>query len=960
MTPERWQVVKALYQAALARAAGEREAYLAKACGADDSLRREVESLLSEPASAALLNEPAMAVAARLVADGDAPDLTGHRLGVYELQARIGVGGMGVVYRALDTNLHRPVAIKFLSDALADSVARRRFQREAQTASSLNHPHIVTVHDAGEFEGRQYLVTEFLDGGTLKDWNHTTRRGWRPIVELLIGVADGLAAAHQAGILHRDIKPENILLTRSGYAKLADFGLAKLYEHPGSSGTRTHTTLATRADVIVGTVPYMSPEQASGHLLDARSDIFSFGVVLYEALAGKRPFSGASIPDILHAIVHQPAAPLPSAVPLPLRMVVEKALEKDPADRFQSMRDMVVDLRRVVRQDAAGPPMLAHGSRPRRLRWLPLAAALVGALGVAGALVVSWMTQPRDVPRREYTALTNFADSATWPVLSPDGRMLAFIRGDSAVGDPGQIFVKLLPDGEPVQLTADNLPKWHPRFSPDGARIAYTTPDETDALLDSWVVSVLGGQPRRLLTNASRLTWIHDASLSTTRTPMVLFSEFVGQGYRMSIETSTESRTAKRTVYMPPGTGMAHASYLSPDRTHVLVVEMTGLSWGPCRLIPFDGSSRGNPVGPSPAQCTHAAWSPDGKWMYFSTNAGNGVHTWRQRFPDGTPEQVTFGATEEEGVHFDPDGRSFVTSVGSRQSTVWMHDARGDRQITSEGFAFAPAVSPDGKKLYYLIRSGGAQNFVTGGLWSVDLQSGQRERLLPDFEMVQYTISADGERVVFVANEKSGNPVWLASLKGRAAPRRLTTINSWVAYFGKPGEVVFSGGEQDATFIYRIRDDGTDLQKILPTPMLNPFSVSPDGALVPAAEGPDPFSRNALMVYPTAGGAPTLICKCIPPPNFDNGPMPPHLSWTPDGKFLYLKFAESLYAIPLQPGQLLPPIPAGGFSSREAVARVPGARLVSDQWRVFASADPSVYAFTNVAVQRNIYRVPVP
>src|SRR5712691_2831919 len=160
--------------------------------------------------------------------------MTGRRLGVYQIQAPLGAGGMGVVYRALDTNLNRPVAIKFLSDALADPAARRRFQREAQTASSLNHPHILTVHDAGEFEGRQYLVTELVDGGTLRDWTRGAKRGWRQTIELLTGVADGLATAHQAGILHRDIKPENILITTSGYAKLADFGLAKLHERWGS------------------------------------------------------------------------------------------------------------------------------------------------------------------------------------------------------------------------------------------------------------------------------------------------------------------------------------------------------------------------------------------------------------------------------------------------------------------------------------------------------------------------------------------------------------------------------------------------------------------------------------------------------------------------------------------------------------------------------------------------------
>src|SRR5882672_1294975 len=387
MTPERWRRVEELYHAALARDAHDRALFLGDACAGDDALRRDVESLLAQPASAeAFLGEPAVVMAARLVS-GPGPSLpVGHRIGGYQVQAPLGAGGMGVVYRALDTKLNRPVAIKFLSSDLADAAARRRFQREAQTASSLNHPHIVTVHDVGEVDGRQYLVTEFVDGGTLKDWAQATTRTWRQIIELLTGVADGLAAAHAAGIVHRDIKPENILVAKNGYAKLADFGLAKLWEATDSQAvTRTLSAGHTRPGMIVGTIAYMSPEQAAGQPVDARSDIFSFGVVLYEMLAGRRPFTGASDLDVLHAVAHRAAEPLPEDVPLPLRMVVEKALEKDPADRFQSMRDMVVDLRRVVRQSAEASPALATiGRSTRARRWLAAAAAFA-VLAAAGA-----------------------------------------------------------------------------------------------------------------------------------------------------------------------------------------------------------------------------------------------------------------------------------------------------------------------------------------------------------------------------------------------------------------------------------------------------------------------------------------------------------------------------------------------------------------------------------------------
>jgi len=279
----------------------------------------------------------------------------GTQLGSYRIESQLGEGGMGTVYRAYDTKLNRPVAIKLLSGDVADAAARRRFQREAQMASSLNHPHILTVHDAGEFEGRQYLVTEFVDGGTLKDWARAEKRTWRQTVELLTNVADGLAAAHAAGMTHRDIKPANILVARNGYAKLADFGLAKLTDTTPEDATRTLAAEPTRPGMIVGTIAYMSPEQASSGPVDARSDIFSFGVVLYELLAGRRPFAGVNDLAVLQTIIHGAVSPLPEDVPAALRAVVEKALEKDPAERYQSMREMVIDLRRLMRQSAPAP-----------------------------------------------------------------------------------------------------------------------------------------------------------------------------------------------------------------------------------------------------------------------------------------------------------------------------------------------------------------------------------------------------------------------------------------------------------------------------------------------------------------------------------------------------------------------------------------------------------------------------
>lgn len=879
--------------------------------------------------------------------------LAGTKLGPYEINALIGAGGMGEVYRALDTKLNRAIAVKLLSGEFADAAARRRFQREAQTASSLNHPHIVTVHDAGEVDGRQYLVTEYVDGGTLKEWAGTpdskSRRTWREVVELMVGVADALSTAHAAGILHRDIKPANILITKSGYAKLADFGLAKLVEAPAPhEPTRTLTENPTSPGLIIGTVAYMSPEQASGKPLDARSDIFSFGVVLYQLLAGRRPFAGASDLETLQTIIHGAPEPLPADVPPALRQIVEKALEKDPEQRYQSMRELVVDLRRVVRQSEETVAPLA---RPRRPWWA--AALVLGAIVAGGAVLVFRTERPIGPAQLQYTPLTSFADSATSPALSPDGRMLTFIRGPSAFFGSGQIYVKLLPDGQPVQLTHDDLPKFGPAFSPDGTRIAYATGmfGPQVMTMDTWVVPVLGGEPQRWLTNAEGLTWTVDR----VGKPRVLFSELTGHGFQMSIVSSTESRSDQRTIYAPPEDGMAHRSRPSPRGDQVIVIEMGFNSWLPCRLVPADGSSPGKAVGPAPAQCTDAGWSPDGQWMYFSADTGHGVHIWRQRFPDGKPEQLTFGVTEEEGVHVAPGGRSFVTSIGTSQSTLWVHDSSGDRQITSEGYSYWPSISPDGKTLFYLVRTGGTESFIKGGLWATNLETGQAQRLLPDFQMQRYNISPDGQRVVFTAVDEHGHtPVWLASLNGQTQPRQLTAMDCWMAYFGAPGEVIFEGSENRKPFIFRVKEDGSALEKIVQTPFLISQGVSPDGRWVPAQ---DSSSWGALVLYPVGNGAPRRVCTaCSMPQGTD--PVPPSMKWTPDRRFVYLKFATSTYAIPLQPGEVLPPLPSSGFGSKEAVAAVPGARLVAAT-DVYPGPNPSIHAYVKVSTQRNIYRVPV-
>jgi serine/threonine protein kinase/Tol biopolymer transport system component len=910
---------------------------LDEACGGRPELRREVESLLvAYEQAGAFLDLPVP----------DHASLIGQSLGPYRIEALIGRGGMGVVYRALDTKLERPVAVKLLSSTSFDPAARRRFRNEARAASSLNHPHILTVHDVGEFESRQYLVTEFVDGGTLRDWLLAAQRTWREIVELLVGVADGLAVAHAAGILHRDIKPDNILVGRNGYAKLADFGLAKL-EQPSTPEmvTRTLASVATRPGMIPGTIPYMSPEQASGRPTDARSDIFSFGVVMYELLAGERPFRGPSDVAVLRAIVFDAPHPLDPALPSPLRLMVEKALHKDPARRYQSMQDLTADLRALSHRSDAAATSTVRPPAPLS-KWVAAVAILLLALVAGAVYLLPFYRQPAPV-RLETRQITNFTDSAVAPALSPDGRMLAFFRSDNWFVTTDPIYVKILPSGEPVQITRDPRRKSGLAWSADGSRIVYTVQESSD--WNTYAVSALGGEPKLLMANASGLTWLDDRRL--------LFSEKPNRATaHMGVVTALLDRSEYRRIYFPrEERSMAHFAYASPDRKWALVVEMNPL-WQPCRVVPLDGSSPGSLVGPS-GKCTSAAWSPDGKWMYFGVEVEGTNHLWRQRFPRGKPEQITFNPTEEYGVAVAPDGRSLITSLGMHQRAIWIHDARGDRALSSEGYAgitrgwfgSAPVFSTDGKRLFYLQ---GDSPGTANRLWQRDLESGRSEEVVPGSSMVEYDISADGKEVVF-STQPPGRPaqLWLAALDHGSPPRLLAASGETSPHFGPDGHILCRISDGKTHHLARMKRDGTSRSNVASYPIGNVVAISPDKRWV-AEIGPLPdAAAGGTVAVPVDGGTPRLICEGCP------------VAWAPDGKYLYVALEGESHAgsgktlvIPIPPGEMMPGLPAAGIKSLEQGIALPGARILN-RWLVSPGPDPTIYAYTQTTTHRNLFQI---
>jgi Tol biopolymer transport system component/predicted Ser/Thr protein kinase len=868
----------------------------------------------------------------------------------YRVIGKLGQGGMGVVYAAEDTRLGREVALKFLPENARDEQARERLQREARAASVLNHPNICTVYDVGEHEGEYFIAMELLRGQTLQQ-----RLGQGPLpVELALALAiqlsEALQAAHTKGILHRDLKPSNIFLTEHGQAKLLDFGLARSLRTAALAGASERTASMdpnlTSPGTALGTVAYMSPEQARGEELDARSDLFSLGAVLYEVFTGQGPFAGTSTALIFDAILNRDPAPVSRSNPKvspELERILDKLLEKDRELRYQSAAELRSDLKRLKRDSESGKTARAAiqpGQRPQHRRML-LAGTGVLVLVAAAAITFLWFRRARTAAAdsNQWQQLTFFTDSVVYPALSPDGRMLAFIRGNDPFLSTGDIYLKLLPDGEPVQLTHDGRMKLSPVFSPDGSRIAYGTVDPWD----TWEVPVLGGEPHLMLPNASSLTWIENGK-------RLLFSE-IKEGLHMAVVTSDEARGHSRDVYIPHGDrSMAHHSYLSPDGRWVLVVEMDRVgSLLPCRVVPFEGGAA-REVGPAGATCLSAAWSKDGRWMFVNSNKGGKFHIWRQRFPEGEPEQVTSGPTEEEGIEMGADGKSLLTSVGIEDSTVWVHDGRGDRQMSFQGNAGAPRFSADGKVLYLLMETGHGPG---PELWKADLASGESERVLPGYAMQEYSVSRDGKWVAFSQPDDKGHShVWVAATSHRSSPRQITRGSEEDSPAFLPNDdLIVRVSEGPSNFLYRMKLDGTGQRKITATKVFDLAGVSPDGRwAAAAAAGPDEEHSYAIMAFPIESGTPVTICSglCIP-------------RWDLRGKLLFVGFlqqAEKInYGLPVEAGSGLPALPRGGLSGSDAAAQMKGVTVVNQG--MSSALSGSVYAFVRSTTRRNIYRIPL-
>ena len=699
----------------------------------------------------------------------------GDRVGRFEILGALGAGGMGEVYRARDRQLDRDVAIKVLPDAVSrDLDRRRRFEQEARTAGGLNHPNILAVYDVGIEEDSSYIVTEILEGETLHQRIDGRALPVRKAVDYALQIANGLGAAHDRGVVHRDIKPSNLFVTSDGRIKILDFGIAKSVS-PESPGAATMTVDFTQ-DTVVGTVPYMSPELARGQRVDHRTDIFSFGVVLYEMLSGVRPFHRPTSADTLHAILYEEPPPLPRGDPAMsgLDRIVRRCLEKKADERFQNCRDLAFHLE--TRSDEPEP------APPRRdvTRWRRAVAAtgIVTALAVAaiaGGFAAMWWFQPAPPsgPHR-VRVMTNFVGLEEFPSLSPDGRMVAFT---AARGGRRQVFVRFLNGGEPLPVTTDDADHQSPRWLPDGSALLYFSPAAPGELQGTiYRIPTLGGPVQRVAASigggdVSRNGRLAYFKLDNGRIHLVTSSLDASD---VRVATTLDTRHHRYPRWSPDsqwiafqaGDGFRWDVYVVAARGGEPVVALTndnrfidGLSWGPDSAGIVYASSRGSTM---PYQ------SPLALWEVLLDRPGE-------------PRQLT----PAEASYELPDVHASGVVAAARLQThfdIWEFPFdgsgpgfQGARRITHQtGQVSTPTAAPDRERIAYLSDTGGHAN-----IWVLSAQGPQQ-------------ISYEQDPAVSI-----GIPIW--SPDGR-----------WIAFVSSRGNGGFAFG------IWVMRPDGSELRQLVP------------------------------------------------------------------------------------------------------------------------------------------------
>jgi len=771
----------------------------------------------------------------------------GTRLGAYEIDDALGAGGMGTVYRARDTRLHRTVALKLLSsEHMADSKAR--VLAEARAASALNHPNIVTLYDIASDRGIEFLVLECVPGKTLKELITAKGLPLETAITIAAQIANALAAAHAVGIVHRDIKPANVIVAAEFRVKVLDFGLAKW--EPFSQGT-AHETGHIASGGVMGTVAYMSPEQAAGHDVDHRTDIFSLGVVLYEALCGKRPFAGASHVDMLHAILN---APVPSLsrmnpdIPPEMDEILAKALAKAPRERYCHAGDFELDLRRfAVMSKAHNLPsqrLAAAGSRHSGFRTF-LLAALVALLALAAGAALSWWLKPEVAPREAVlTRLTGDAGLTTDPTLSPDGKLLAYVSDRSGEGNL-EIWVQQVAGGEPVRLTRDDADKSDPAFSPDGSRIAFRSERDGGGI---YVMPSLGGAPRRIADGGYRPRWSPDGRQIAYWTGQKMDYLFFPAEIHVIEATGEKSRVIQS------GLSMARWPVWSPDGKYLLFVGApdagSEADWytiavdgGPAIATGANGLLSRDRLASWPNRYfTPSLWTGPGNSVLFAATLGDSTNIWQISVPPagkaaGTPRRLTYGA----GIEANPsltDGGNLAYSILTNTVNLWalpMNTFQGQatgplERVTQDSLIdYFPAVSSDGRTLAYMSARAG-----TSDVWLEDLKTGIKTVAAAQVALFQVpTISRNGSLLLF-GGSKVGDPWYslplVSAQAARPSARREVCDRCWpVSDLSSDGKWLLYDGQPQKIMAVRNLDSGRTSELIRAGPaIIGRGRISPD------------------------------------------------------------------------------------------------------------------------------------
>jgi serine/threonine protein kinase/Tol biopolymer transport system component len=777
MSPERWRQVDRLLQKALERAPEDRSAFINTVCGNDDSLRREVEKLIAADGEAAsLIEAPAYAVAAPLMVGGDTQSLLGRNIGHYQVISLLGKGGMGEVYRARDAKLDRAVALKILTKEMsADGERMRRFSLEAKAASALNHPNVAHIYEIGEYDGVNFIAMEYVEGQTLAARINGNPLKVSEVVEIGSQIADALGEAHGKGITHRDIKPANVMLNERGQVKVLDFGLAKIARGESPALASDISTLArTVSGVVMGTVPYMSPEQARGLEVDARSDIWSLGVLLYEMVAGCRPFAGSTPSDTMAAILDKEPLSLSqhsSDLPVELERIVAKALEKDREARYQSTKELLADLRRLKQDLDAGQRTVASASPSaawlHKRTWWPAALAVTGIILSAGL----WLWSRSEPPAPKILRSTQITrDGRAKTGLVTDGPRLYF----SEAGQDENTFILTQASSAGGETSVIPTPFLTTRIldiSPSRSEILALSRTAANVdRLQFWVLPVLGSSPRRL--GEAQAYWSDEEGGAITYANWDPDGRQIVYAKGSELHLMRSDGTASRkllTVPSPPQNlcwspdgKRLRFNMVDPQNRLNSLWEVAADGAGLRPLLP--GWNR-------PA--TNGKWSSDGRYFIFLSE-GN-LWAWREKagiFPAVSPKpaQLTFGPMEFCCYVPSLDGRKLFVIGEQKRGELLRYDAKKRHFVSylSGMSAVGLNFSKDGQWIAYV-------TYPEGNLMRSRVDGSEPLQLsVPPMRAHMPRWSPDGKELVFQAIVPGGqSQIYRVSAEG-GTPQLLT------------------------------------------------------------------------------------------------------------------------------------------------------------------------------------------